>query len=317
VIAEIIRTARVGHGLTQADLAERAGVSVQAIKDLERGSGRLPILAAVLTILDVRLAGLPKGTDLAARLKTARTRKGWSQDRLADAAGVSPGAIARLEAGTARIGTAEAVIRFLAPDLRARRPDVAPWEQGARDSRFTPAPLLDVLTGVFGPLALDPCADPGSPVRADRYIYESDDGLVQPWTCDGPVFVNPPYSHGAAFARRGFEEWRRGACPIVILLLRSRTDGSLFHDCLVEFGDVFLLRDRIRFVGADGELRGDRAPFGNIIATLGASDAQARQLAASIECVHIPPRQRSAQVRRLAINSTATRSGGGASTRRR
>src|SRR6185312_16527374 len=60
---------RVAAGLTQEDLAERSGVSVRAIADLERGRTKKPYPSSVKAL--VRALGLPEetGTDLVARYR--------------------------------------------------------------------------------------------------------------------------------------------------------------------------------------------------------------------------------------------------------
>jgi tetratricopeptide (TPR) repeat protein/transcriptional regulator with XRE-family HTH domain len=66
-----LRQQRVASGLTQEDLAERSGVSVRAIADLERGRTRKPYPSSVRAL--VRALGLPEaaGTDLVARYRAA------------------------------------------------------------------------------------------------------------------------------------------------------------------------------------------------------------------------------------------------------
>ena len=66
---EWLRQQRVAAGLTQEDLAERSGVSVRAIADLERGRTRKPYPSSVRSL--VRALGLPEeaGTDLVARYR--------------------------------------------------------------------------------------------------------------------------------------------------------------------------------------------------------------------------------------------------------
>src|ERR1700761_9741233 len=66
---EWIRQQRVGAGLTQEDLAERSGISVRAIADLERGRTRRPYPSSVRAV--VRALGLPPaaGEDLVARYR--------------------------------------------------------------------------------------------------------------------------------------------------------------------------------------------------------------------------------------------------------
>src|SRR5487761_102648 len=64
-----LRRQRVAAGLTQEDLAERSGVSVRAIADIERGRTRKPYPSSVRSL--VRALGLPEatGTDLVARYR--------------------------------------------------------------------------------------------------------------------------------------------------------------------------------------------------------------------------------------------------------
>src|SRR5580692_2899636 len=68
---EWLRNQRVGAGLTQEDLAERSGVSVRAIADLERGRTRRPYPSSVRAL--ARALGLP---ETAAAELVARYRAG-------------------------------------------------------------------------------------------------------------------------------------------------------------------------------------------------------------------------------------------------
>src|ERR1700678_1686747 len=66
---EWLRAQRMGAGLTQEDLAERSGVSVRAIADLERGRTRRPYPSSVRAL--ARALGLPDtaGAELVARYR--------------------------------------------------------------------------------------------------------------------------------------------------------------------------------------------------------------------------------------------------------
>jgi len=66
---EWLRKQRVGAGLTQEDLAERSGVSVRAIADLERGRTRRPYPSSVRAL--AQALGLPEaaGAELVARYR--------------------------------------------------------------------------------------------------------------------------------------------------------------------------------------------------------------------------------------------------------
>jgi tetratricopeptide (TPR) repeat protein len=74
-----LRQQRVAAGLTQEDLAERSGVSVRAIADLERGRTRKPYPSSVRAL--VRALGLPDeaGTDLVARYRAGNGDRGADQ----------------------------------------------------------------------------------------------------------------------------------------------------------------------------------------------------------------------------------------------
>jgi len=70
---EWLRQQRVAAGLTQEDLAERSGVSVRAIADLERGRTRKPYPSSVRAL--VRALGLPEetGHELVARYRAGNS----------------------------------------------------------------------------------------------------------------------------------------------------------------------------------------------------------------------------------------------------
>lgn len=82
---EWLRQQRMASGLTQEDLAERSGVSVRAIADLERGRTRKPYPSSVRAL--VKALGLPEaaGADLVARYRTGAG--GGAADKTADGAG--------------------------------------------------------------------------------------------------------------------------------------------------------------------------------------------------------------------------------------
>src|SRR4051812_425486 len=241
----IIREARTSSGLSQAELGNRTGVSVGAIYELEvRGNGTVALLTKLCTGLDIRLTGLPRRPGFPQQVRALRTRRGWSQEKLAAKAGVSAPAIMRLERGQARISTLSAALKVLAPEARIRKPELAQWRAGTRDQRFTPKEVLDRVADVIGPIDLDPAAHRESRVLANRYYFEEDDGLKHEWS-GRTVFCNPPYSHSDLFLRKAFSSWRAGQCKIVFLLLPVRTHTRSFHRQVVGLADVFFLEGRI------------------------------------------------------------------------
>src|ERR1700748_351689 len=64
-----LREQRVAAGLTQEDLAERSGVSVRAIADLERGRTRKPYPSSVRSLVRALVLHEEAGTDLVARYR--------------------------------------------------------------------------------------------------------------------------------------------------------------------------------------------------------------------------------------------------------
>ena len=283
--ATLLREARTSCGLTQSQVGERAGCSLHAVWEAEHGHGTVALLYRLLTALDVRLAGLPRGSTLAERVFELRQRRGWSRERLAQRAGVSLSSIERLERGNARIATLSAVLAVLAPAARARKPELARWGGGSRDERFTPADMLDRIASVLNGMDLDPCAHPDSPVTADRYLYKTDDGLSQSWSA-GTAYVNPPYSLTSNFIRRAQRAWVTGECQTVLMLIPVQTQHQVFHEAIVGSADVLFLRGKIAFERPG--LPRAPAPFGNLLALFGGDEAMLERLLTTFEGVHLP-----------------------------
>jgi len=282
----IIREARTSSGLSQADLANRAGVSIGAIYELEaRGNGTVALLITLCQTLDLRFAGLPKGARFGEQVRALRLRRRWSQETLAGSARVSSPAIMRLESGNARIATLSAALKVLAPNARVRKPDIANWGSGSRDERLTPPDLFEQVVVVLGSIDLDPCAHPLSPVRARRYYRKEDDGLTRPWRGMN-VYVNPPYSAAAAFVRKAHEAWSTGECRTIMMLLPVQTQHQFFHTNVVGSADVFFLRGKIAFYRPD--LPRTVAPFGNMIVLFGADKTMTDRMLGNFDCVHLP-----------------------------
>lgn len=284
-LGRIVRHARASQGLTQNTVAERAGVSSQAVLDLEAGRGTLASLMPVMDALDIRLNGLPRGRSLLARMAIARERRGMTLDGLAERAGISKGSVLRLGQGSGRVATLEAVLRVLAPTVSARKPERAHWAGGRRDCRFTPPDLFAKLEAIFGDFHLDPCADPESPISTPMAFTEADDGLSHPWLARS-AYVNPPYSDTMKFVSKAYQEWSSSRCELVVLLLPTRTHGNSFYDVISAFADTFFLRHRISFLSPDGS--SGPAPFGNMVVVFGATEEMIERMKSEFACVHLP-----------------------------
>jgi phage N-6-adenine-methyltransferase len=180
-----------------------------------------------------------------------------------------------------------AVSRIVAPRMRFALPQVSRFQNGRRNWRFTPPAVTKPLEVIFGPFDLDPCGHPQSPVRAKRFFCEEDDGLLHPWEGD-VVFVNPPYTHAAAFTEKAILEWQAGRAKTVVLILYNQMHQSIFHDRLVGTGDLFILRGRIGFIDPDNLQSTGLAPLGNYFAVLGGTEDQAEAMLRAFDCTHLP-----------------------------
>ncbi len=257
-------------------LADRAGVSPQAIKRMERGVGSVQTLVAVMQALDFRITGLGTGNTIGEQLRARRQARAWSMDRLSERTGLSRTTIAQLERDQGTVASLERLLVVLAPKARRRAPERAYWGEGQkddRDSRFTPPEFMAHIYEAFGPVDLDPCAHEASQVVASRYIRLSDggDGLAEPWT-GNLVYVNPPYSRLLVWLRRAHDQWRVGNSRTVVCLVPVRTDSALFQEVLSLDADIYLLKGRVPFLDTTG--RAQHTPFSLMLVALGSAPEQ-------------------------------------------
>lgn len=282
-----LRTQRKAAGITQPELASKAGVAERTVRALEQGTGTLDSWDAVLNALGLVIRGrnLPGGETIGERLVTLRRRRGLSQEAVARSVGVTKPTIGALEReGRGRLSTLQGMLdvlgagAYLSPCGEA----VAFFTHAGNasvDQRWeTPTELLDVLHRVFKRFDLDPCAPRKSrtQVKSRVHFTEDDDGLALPWK--GVVFVNPPYGRGLALwvekARREVEERR---AKTVVALLPARPDTSYWHEHVAGRAVVYFIRGRLRF--SDG---GQSAPFPSALAIWGASEDALRSLDESL-----------------------------------
>jgi transcriptional regulator with XRE-family HTH domain len=288
-LGEAVKRLRKSHGMTQPELAVRAGCSTHAVWEMEvRTNGTVAMLERLTSAMGGRWVGLPKGSGLTDRVALARRRADLSFDVLARRTGISKTALIRLERGKARVATLQAVLPVIAPRCTVRRPDYRVLPGADQDVRFTPADMLTKLIRTLGPIGLDPCGDSRSFVRAKRVYFEGDDGLSQDWICRSWVYVNPPFSNAAAFVKKGVNEWKVGHAKRVLFLLKGQTHGRLLHDIVHPVADVLLLRDRIAFVRPDGK-PSLRPNFGCSLIALGFTKADVMALTRVFSTIHLPP----------------------------
>ena len=140
---------------------------------------------------------------------------------------------------------------------------------GGRQDWNTPQNLLDVVYQM-GEVALDPCSNDTSIVRARLAYTEADDGLLLPWGdgSGGIVFVNPPYGRATpAWAAKMALEGAFGR--EILALLPVRTDTTWWQAHLVQADKICFWRGRLRFLGAPSS-----ASFASAVAYWGPRQAR-------------------------------------------
>ncbi|MEG3153485.1 DNA N-6-adenine-methyltransferase [Sphingomonas sp. RB1R13] len=286
LIGPAIKQARKATGRSRDEVAAAAGVSPRAAANLENGTGSLPVLQAIADQIDFRIAGLARGHRIAQQVASARSRDKLSVATLARKAKIAESAVRNLEVGLGHIRSLEAVIPILAPKARTRKSERANWNKGSRDDRHTPEWLLALITDVFGPISLDPCASMTKRIEAERHITEAEDGLAAAWN-GKTVFVNPPFSQAALWIRKAWQEWHHGHSGTVIALLPVRTNASGFHDYVAGQAKMIFLRGTPRFGAPDRGAALGGIAYGVMLAVWGGDDQLVQQLASELSCTMI------------------------------
>ena len=167
-----LRGQRIAAGLTQEDLAERSGVSVRTIADMERGRTRRPYPSSVRAL--IRALGLPDatGTEL-----VARYRAPGDEPALA--------AVAALPTATAATETAEVPAE---PAVPRQLPTAVPYFAGrTSELRLLDAMLSDAGLGSTGVVisAIGGTAGVGKTALALNWAHR-----VAPNFPDGQLYAN-------------------------------------------------------------------------------------------------------------------------------
>jgi hypothetical protein len=125
-----------------------------------------------------------------------------------------------------------------------------------RDDWRTPQNIVDVVYEALGDVELDPCGNRHSLVGARKQylLSKGEDGLVLPWR--GRVFVNPPFSSGAAWLDKAATCWAAGGDFECIMLMPARVDTKAFHRSGTTADAICFWKGRLTFVGAPAS-----APF--------------------------------------------------------
>ena len=280
-LLEDLIVARREKGLTQERLAALVGTDRQGIHRLERGVGSFELLNKVMAALDYHITGLARGATLPEQLVNRRSKLKLSIAEVARRAGVTAATIARLEQGEASVASVIKVLAALGTSKMGRKKPtytiVTPLAAGEKDKRFTPIGLLRAFEAVWGPIDLDPCGHPESPVRAQRRILQSEggDGLRDEWTGNF-VFMNPPFSAATSWLKRANEMYAAGKAKVIVGLIPAKTDSAYFQDHIVPVCDVGFLRGRLQFGRGAGNEADTRksAPFATMLIIWGAAERE-------------------------------------------
>ena len=123
---------------------------------------------------------------------------------------------------------------------------------GGNDNWCTPEVVLERVRKL-GVIGLDPCTTSENPVDAINFLTPATDGLSLPWSGQGLVYVNPPYSRMKAWAAKIADEglWHpySGSTKIVALVA-ARPDTAWWRTMLDTAWCVAFWRGRLKFKGA-------------------------------------------------------------------
>ncbi len=288
MVGRALKSARKTSILTQAQLAERAAVSIPTVRLLERGMGNLSSFAKVLDALGVKLwaRNLPPGESIGRRIAELRRRRRLSQRALATLVATTQPTLVRLERkgrgrldlferALVRLGAGEVALSATAPAFYAHA-----GNSSATHTWQTPSWLLEVLKRNFGIFDIDPCSATkrrrAASVSAKLLFTEEDDGLSLPW--HGKVFVNPPYGRRLGlWTAKARSEFIAGNTALIVALVPARTDTRWWHRDILEEATIVFLKGRLRF----GEGK-ESAPFPSALAIWGARPAKIRALQRAI-----------------------------------
>jgi len=283
-----LHSGRKSQNLTQAGLAERAGLSIPTIRLLEKGQGNLSSWQACLSVLELVLIGrqLPQGEHIGHQIATLRKRRLMGQRAIAALANVSQPTLVQLERHFAgRLDTLERVLTllgvssYLAPAGEPRSFYEHAGNSSIHHGWHTPPEILKPLYGVFDRFDLDPCSSTANPrrasVKAQAYFTIEDDGLSLDWF--GTVFMNPPYGRELShWVHKGRKEVTEGRARAVVALIPARTDTKWWHRDIAPFACTWFLRGRLKFGDAENS-----APFPSALIGWGLAPKQREALSAA------------------------------------
>lgn len=284
MLGDQIRQHRRRCLLSQVELAARASLTTEAVRNIENDRGTVQSLATVLRCLNVQVSGLPKAGSIGERIKLLRTRQGHSQRYLCERTNISQPTLINLERSRGRLSSFYAVAAHYRAKLFVRDLKRSHFQRGETDIWNTHASFLELIHGVIPEFCIDPSSNPNSLVNARRHFYETDDGLTQEWKGQN-IWLNPPYSTLPNWIDKAHHEYTSGNAKTIIALLPSRTNTSYFHEKIAGHADIIFIKKRLKF-GTSNQ----QAPFPSILAIYGNSDIT-RELMKLIPGTLLPAQQ--------------------------
>lgn len=120
-LGEALRTGRTARRLTQAELGRLAGLSRQAVAEIESNTGRVSSFDALEQHVPISVTGLPPSAhSLGERLRIAREVRALSLRSAAEQANISVNTVRQLEQGRGTLGPLHQLARVVAPRAQAR-----------------------------------------------------------------------------------------------------------------------------------------------------------------------------------------------------
>lgn len=251
-IGQAVRASRLSRKLTQAEVAEQAGVSRQAVGLLENSGGRISTLLAIQPFAPVQLHGLPPGQTFGDRVRVARGERSLAE--MARLSGVAINTIRAIEEGGGTVDSLARIIGALAPKA-AFRPvahRVKMWRsvhgrtnpnRAIEDYYASPAPIVRILLDNenFAGRILEPCL--GEARVIEHVLHERGYNDVVCFDIAGhgderrdffsiteqydAIVTNPPFRHHVAFIRHARKVARH---KIALLLPLNYLTGKSRHD---------------------------------------------------------------------------------------
>ena len=298
MLPRLLKTARTNSGVSQADLASKLGVARLAITRLESGVGSAELLAHAMQKLEFRLSGIGRGANLSEQLRRRRLQRGWSIEYTANRAQLTRRTVATVESGRGTIASLGKLLAVIAPDARPTERARSSWAfdpsgLAERDLRFTPKWFFDNIVDAFGPIDLDPCGHPSSPVEAQRRIILPTCGLATSWAGSRLVFVNPPYSALSVWMNRTQDAWEAGEADTIVMLVPARTDYEVYQKRISRDAETLFLAGRMRFDTPQG--LANAVPFSLMLVVWGGSESSLDRITELTPAVRMAPWMASGQ----------------------